>query len=545
MNTTRAKLVIILAALILPGLTLHAAGQLKALIVDGQNNHDWKNTTPVLRWILEQSGRFTVSVSTTTPAGPREPKAPKGPLTPEQKAARESALAKWRAESAEAASATAKLWGEWRPAFGDYDVIVCNYNGQLWPEQVRADFVRYVRDGGGLVVVHAADNGFADWPEYNEMIGVGGWGGRDEKSGPMVRWRDGKIVLDNSPGPGGGHGSQHEFVIDIREPEHPITKGLPLRWKHAADELYSKLRGPSKNLTVLATAFAAPETHGTGEHEPILMTVTYGKGRVFHTVLGHGPQAMAGLGFQVTLARGAEWAATGTVTLSPPKPEDLPSDKAALRSPGENRLPAGLAAQTKALEPLRLQLPGPTMKGTPSSLPSGPNLEPLSDKPRPAFMVPKGVQNVALGRPVTSSVNPFSGELPQVTDGKKEPSDEDAIEFKKGLQWVQVDLGQSYALCAIAMWHDHRYVQVMHDVIVQVSDDPEFKTAVTTVFNNDSDNSSKLGVGTDREYFETNQGRIIDAKGVRARYVRGYTNGTTLTALNCWQELEVYALAAK
>jgi hypothetical protein len=196
-------------------------------------------------------------------------------------------------------------------------------------------------------------------------------------------------------------------------------------------------------------------------------------------------------------------------------------------------------------EALKLELPAPTLKGTPEDLPKGPSIEPLSDKPRPPFMAPKGVRNVALGKPVTSSVKPFTGELSQITDGKKEAFDSDAVEFKKGSQWIQVDLGDSYAIYAIAMWHDHRYIQIMRDVIVQVSDDPEFKTNVQTLFNNDTDNSSHLGVGTDREYFETHQGRLIDAKGIKARYLRGFTNGSTSSALNCWQEIEVYALPAR
>ena len=137
------------------------------------------------------------------------------------------------------------------------------------------------------------------------------------------------------------------------------------------------------------------------------------------------------------------------------------------------------------------------------------------------------------------------GELSPITDGKKEPLDDDAVEFKKGTHWVQVDLGQSFAIHAIVMWHDHRYVQAMHDVILQVSDDPEFKSGVTTLFNNDTDNSSGLGVGTDREYFEMQFGRVADGKGVKARYVRGYTKGSNQSALNCWQEIEVYALPAK
>jgi len=203
------------------------------------------------------------------------------------------------------------------------------------------------------------------------------------------------------------------------------------------------------------------------------------------------------------------------------------------------------AQDTKSTVPLALKLPDHTLKGTPEDLPVGPNIEPPSDKPPTPLQVPKGVVNVAAGKPVTSSVPPFLGELNQITDGKKEAFDDDAVEFKKGTQWVQVDLGQSLAIYAIAMWHDHRYVQAMRDVIVQVSDDPEFKSGVTTLYNNDTDNSSKLGVGTDREYFEMQFGRVAAGKGVKARYVRGYTNGGSVSALNCWQELEVYALPAK
>ncbi len=202
-------------------------------------------------------------------------------------------------------------------------------------------------------------------------------------------------------------------------------------------------------------------------------------------------------------------------------------------------------ADAKDTEALALKLPAPTLKGTPEDLPLGPNIEPLSDKPRPAFLVPKGVKNVAAGKPVTSSVKPFTGELNQLTDGKKEAFDYDAVEMKKGSQWVQVDLGEAFAIYAIVLWHDHRYIQVMHDVIVQVSDDPEFKSGVTTLFNNDVDNSSGLGVGADREYFETHAGKIVDGKGVKGRYLRTYTKGGSLSALNCWQEIEVYALPAQ
>lgn len=205
--------------------------------------------------------------------------------------------------------------------------------------------------------------------------------------------------------------------------------------------------------------------------------------------------------------------------------------------------PSTRAADDK--EVLKLALPAPTLKGTPEDLPKGDTIEPLSDKPRPAYMIAKGVQNVALSKPVTSSVKPFTGELDQITDGKKEAFDYDAVEMKKGSQWIQVDLGKAEAIQAVVMWHDHRYIQAMHDVIVQIADDAEFKNNVQTVFNNDVDNSSGLGVGTDKEYFETHEGKIVDAKGVKGRYVRACTKGGSLSALNCWQEIEIYALPAK
>lgn len=198
--------------------------------------------------------------------------------------------------------------------------------------------------------------------------------------------------------------------------------------------------------------------------------------------------------------------------------------------------------QAQEKEALNLQLPAPTLKGTPEQLPAGPNIEANSDKAPDPVKIAKGAKNVALGKPATSSVKPFTGEIEQITDGKKEAFDYDTVEMKKGSQWVQVDLGESYKIEAIVIWHDHRYIQVMHDVIVQVSDDPEFKTGVTTIFNNDTDNSSSQGVGTDREYFERHWGRVFDGKGAKGRYVRNYTKGSHLSALNCRQEIEVYAV---
>jgi len=203
------------------------------------------------------------------------------------------------------------------------------------------------------------------------------------------------------------------------------------------------------------------------------------------------------------------------------------------------------AAAAEDLAPLPVKPPSPTLKGTPSDLPSGPNVEPPPEKPAPPFMAPKGVVNVAAGKKATSSSKPFTGTLTQITDGQKEPEDDHVVEMRRGKQWVQVDLGEPATIYAIVVWHDHRFLQVFRDVIVQVADDPDFTQNVQTLYNNDVDNSAGLGIGTDKEYFETNRGRTFDAKGVVSRYVRCYTAGSSLSSLNVCQEIEVYALPAK
>jgi type 1 glutamine amidotransferase len=256
--------------------------KLRALIIDGQNNHDWKTTTPLLRKALESSGRFTVDVATSPPAG--------------------------------------NDMSGFRPKFSEYDVVVSNYNGAPWPAATKKDLEAYVAGGGGFVVVHAADNAFPEWPEYNHMIGVGGWGGRNEKSGPHVYIdKQGDLVRDHSPGPGGHHGQQHEFQVRTRDARHLIMRGLPSVWMHTKDELYDTLRGPAEDLHILAMAYSAPDKGGTGRNEPVLMITEYGKGRVFHTTLGHADYSMNGVGFITTFQRGAEWAATGKVTIPVPK----------------------------------------------------------------------------------------------------------------------------------------------------------------------------------------------------------------------------------
>ena len=263
-----------------------AADRIKVLILDGQNNHKWKMTTPVLKQILEEPGLFTVDVSTSP----------------------------------------AKGVGAWQPKFSDYAAIVSNYNGEPWSPATQEAFEKFVGGGGGFVSVHAANNAFPEWKAYNEMIGVGGWGGRNEKSGPYLRWRESKWILDPTPGPGGSHGQQHEFVLTARAPAHPIMAGLPAAFMHRQDELYNRLRGPAKNVTILASAMSPREKGGSGEEEPLLMAIPYGQGRVFHTALGHGTEAVHCIAFAVTLQRGTEWAASGKVTQK--VPANFPDDTA-------------------------------------------------------------------------------------------------------------------------------------------------------------------------------------------------------------------------
>jgi uncharacterized protein len=167
-------------------------------------------------------------------------------------------------------------------------------------------------------VVHAADNAFPNWPAYNEMIGVGGWRNRTETAGPHWYYEDGKLVSDTHPGNAGNHGRRIPYMVTARDTEHPITKGLPKAWMHQGDELYNSLRGPGKNMTVLATAWSDPANSGTGHDEPILMVLQYGKGRIFHTVMGHDVNALSCVGFITTFQRGTEWAATGNVTQKVP-----------------------------------------------------------------------------------------------------------------------------------------------------------------------------------------------------------------------------------
>ncbi len=372
---------IIAASLLTVAAAIAAPEKIKVLIVDGQNNHAWATTTPLLKCILENAGRFTVDVSTTPPSKARPPVLAKD-ATPEQKSAHELKLKAYATEESDYKARTPALWAAWRPNFSDYAVVVSNYNGDRWPDEVRAAFVAYVKNGGGFVSYHAANNAFPDWSDYNTMIGLGGWGGRSEKSGPYLRLRSGAWTPDLTAGPGGGHGAQHEFLVETHVPDHPILRGLPEKWMHAKDELYHGLRGPAENVTVLASALSDK----TNEREPMLMVIPFGKGRVFHTTLGHAVDAVNGLGFQLTFARGVEWAATGGVTLPAPKSVELPADRAATREVKPSTFTSTAPASTPDLAPLPPQPRPPYLSPAESQklfqLPPGYRLELVLSEPQ-------------------------------------------------------------------------------------------------------------------------------------------------------------------
>lgn len=280
-------LIIFIAVLTLSGMNLPIQAQskktIKTMIIAGQDgSHYWQGACDALKQILENSGLFQVDFAFTPNFG--------GDIT------------------------------TFHPDFSKYELVVINYGGATWAEPARKAFEKYVNDGGGVVIIHSSVVPMADWKEYNEIIGMGAWDGRNEKDGPYLYLKNGQYVYDYSPGYAGYHGLQHETVIEHHATEHPILKGLRPRWKHFKDEIYTRMRGPVKNLEILATV------NERGRQEPLMWTVKYGKGRVFVDLLGHcgnDPNmiySMLCTGYQVTLLRGSEWAATGNVT------QEVPTD---------------------------------------------------------------------------------------------------------------------------------------------------------------------------------------------------------------------------
>ena len=271
---------------------------IQGVIITGQNNHNWPVSHKAIKMTLENSGLFCLDVAVSPKQG--------------------------------------EDMSDFAVDFSKYKFVVLDYNGDSWSPKMNAAFMDYVRGGGGVVVYHAADNAFTDWKEYNEMIALGGWGGRDQASGPYFYWKDGALQADDSAGNGGSHGFRHEYKMNCRA-SHPITKGLPDGWKHASDELYDRMRGPGGIKDLLYTSYSSPEQRGSGREEPLVFTVKHGKGRVFHIMLGHcgdtleDNPAMQCAGFQTLLLRGSEWCATGKV--NQPVPKDFPTaDRVSLRA---------------------------------------------------------------------------------------------------------------------------------------------------------------------------------------------------------------------
>lgn len=298
-----ARLAVLVAA-VLASMAAAANPKIKALIIDGQHNHNWQVTTAFLKRTLLDTGRFEVDVSTTP-----------GELSPQAE------------------------WGVWRPAFAKYQVVVLNYNGVPWPAEVQGSFVNYVNGGGGGVVIHGANNAFKGWKDYDLMIGLGGR--RDKNYGDRLTFDDQGKLVRTPKGEGwqkAGHGTPHSFVIIARTPDHPIIKGMPAKWLHAKDELYHGQRGPALNMTILNSAFDAPSMEGTGAHEPMTWVITFGKGKVVTTVMGHhmgdAPEvpSLQCVGFQTIVARACEWVATGDVTV--PIPSNFPTAEMISTGPG-------------------------------------------------------------------------------------------------------------------------------------------------------------------------------------------------------------------
>ena len=297
--TQRAFLVAALVGtLAIASVSSRAAAPIRVMLLDGESGgpyHQWQLTTRVLKKQLDETGLFEVDVVTAPPAG--------------------------------------SSFSAFNPAFTDYQAVVLNYDApdERWPADLKTAFERYVTGGGGLVIVHASDNAFPGWTAFNEMIGVGGWRDRTEKAGPLWFFKDGKLTSDTTPGRAGSHGQRLPFKVAVRDPNHPITRGLPPVWMHQGDELYAKLRGPGQHMTVLATAYSDPGNNGSGRDEPQLMVLSYGKGRVFHTTMGHDVSALSSVDFVVTFQRGTEWAAIASV--SQKIPSDFPAqDKVSVRT---------------------------------------------------------------------------------------------------------------------------------------------------------------------------------------------------------------------
>jgi type 1 glutamine amidotransferase len=294
---------ILLLAFLATGAVLQSASAadqpLKVLIIGGQNNHNWAKSTPYMEQVLNRAGHIRATVQNTP-----------------------------------GKDATPADWDAWQPKFRDFACVVLDYNGPMWPERVQQDFLAYVREGGGVVVIHAANNSFSGWKEYEQMVGLL-WRGRDYGASLYLD-DEGKLVREEpGQGRGMGHGGQYDWAMTVRDADHPITRGMPVKWMHKHDELYHGQRGPAENVHLLLTAFSDPAAGrgGTGKNEPIVWWIPYGQGKVVTNLMGHVGElgCMECVGFQVLLYRSCEWAATGNCTT--PMPTNFPTADATSLAP--------------------------------------------------------------------------------------------------------------------------------------------------------------------------------------------------------------------
>ncbi|MEM1296979.1 MAG: ThuA domain-containing protein, partial [Verrucomicrobiota bacterium] len=335
----------------------------RVLIVDGRNNHDWESTTDCLRAILEATGRFDVAVSTAPQL--KFPKVPRRTQHPEDAADLQAAKKDFEAPKAIAEAELAQRWDAWMPDFDSADVVILNYNGSNWRPQVREAFLGFVRSGGGVVLIHGANNAFRDWSDFNQLIGLG-WRPSPIGRAIKVNPENGETFVANDadlPNSGNSsHGSKHAFQVAVRASDHPVMRNFPPLWMHASDELYHNMRGPAKNLTVMSSAFSDPSQRGSGFHEPLTWEVEFGNGKTIVTSMGHlwpgdlrrgEPTSLYCVGFQTLFARACEYVATGKVTL--PVPREFPSpDTVSILSPFEVSWPNTNTSSTdKALSSMQ------------------------------------------------------------------------------------------------------------------------------------------------------------------------------------------------
>ena len=346
------------------------AADIRVLLIDGRNNHNWETTTDALRANLESTGMFDVTVS-TAPASKSSPglRAPRTEDSPAKekfsKAAKIHQLLNLPVKKAEG-----EAWHNWLPDFKKYDCVVLNYNGNTWPEPMQKAFVQYIKEGGGALLIHGANNAFSGWQEYNDIIGMG-W--RKANYGIALKIDDatGKTYEDKDA-TNSGHGSKHPFQVKVRAADHPIMRNIPAAWMHARDELYHNMRGPAKNMKILSSAYADPQQRGTGKHEPITWETTYGEGSAIVTSMGHfwrGDTLWDSLycvGFQTIVARSCEYLATGSVSI--PIPESFPgTDETSILPPHQVEWKTGTAssASSAAISAHKKKKENPYCKLTP------------------------------------------------------------------------------------------------------------------------------------------------------------------------------------